>query len=804
MRRTRRKRVAVASIAVALAAAGSAAAFQQLPPGDQVNNDLAAGINPALGVDGGEPTNADVVGGSLDPTKKNVPWAVFRAHTSGHDQIFSRSFANGAWTTRGSGTVGGKSSLSSTIPGSLNFDQAQDGEVPAIDFAGANRVVPWATWYEDTSAFSGKKNIFASRFDNNPDANQNKWIFGGQGRGLGTGTVPVPSLNIHTDQDAENPSVAGGSAVDPTKPGPWVTWQEIGANAPGTGQDQIFTSKPLGPGTANCDGIKPLGVNDGTGHVPAIGGFCWNQVGVERLGPDPSMNVDRTRPGIEPDIAFTGTNDSVPWVIWYEKDPSGASLHNNEMVFAAKGVNPAALPTAPTGTVDGGFAWVSVGRGTTTGTQGVLDNSSGGGFCGQSQANEEACSLNKNVNNDAEDPRVAAGTMNPANATTPWVVWDETFNGVKQIFVSRLVGGTHFEVVNNGQPISLGANDSTRPDITFDGNTPYVSWREDEGGVTKGFLGHFVNPANPTFVLDENNISLSPTGTGTGQADVRTPISSGCTATPQNHDGSACQGSAIGTPFFLFTNTISNTLQLFAGAYKPDNPTTGGPGSVTTSSATVSGSVKTNGASVNVSFDYGTSPAYTNHTAAQPTAPGDITTPLSFSAPLTGLPANTVIHYRAVATSDFGTFTGLDQTLRTNAIPPTPKPGHASFGRVSVSGTTASVRASCSGNSVDSCRLSFKLTVTETRLAKKVVAVGARAKKPKRRKVTVTVGTASTRLNAGQSRVVRISLNGTGKRLLSKHRTLRTTLRVKQSGKKGTVLTKKVTFKAPKPKKHHH
>ena len=94
---------------------------------------------------------------------------------------------------------------------------------------------------------------------------------------------------------------------------------------------------------------------------------------------------------------------------------------------------------------------------------------------------------------------------------------------------------------------------------------------------------------------------------------------------------------------------------------------------------------------------------------------------------------------------------------------------------MSVSGTTASVRASCSGNSVDSCRLSFKLTVTETLRGKKIIAVGARAK-PKRHKITVTVGTASTFLTAGHSRVVKISLNGTGKSLLSKYRTLHTTL----------------------------
>ena len=37
-------------------------------------------------------------------------------------------------------------------------------------------------------------------------------------------------------------------------------------------------------------------------------------------GGDPSLNVDPTRNGVEPDIAFTGANDGVPWVVWYEKD----------------------------------------------------------------------------------------------------------------------------------------------------------------------------------------------------------------------------------------------------------------------------------------------------------------------------------------------------------------------------------------------------------------------------------------------------------------------------------------------------
>ena len=215
---------------VPLAAAGSAFAFQALPPGGQVNDDAAAGIDKTLSVSGEGPANADVVGGALKGGKPAVPWAVLRQTESAgaRDQIFARSFAGGSWTTRGSGTVGGRSSAAPVFSGSLNFDQGQDGEAPAIDFAGAERTVPWATWYENTSGTNfANDNVFASRFDNTGDANQGKWIFGGQSRGTGGGSVPVPSLNIDTNQAAENPAIAGGSAGDPTHPGPWVTWQEF-------------------------------------------------------------------------------------------------------------------------------------------------------------------------------------------------------------------------------------------------------------------------------------------------------------------------------------------------------------------------------------------------------------------------------------------------------------------------------------------------------------------------------------------------------------------------------------------------
>ncbi|MBV9604579.1 MAG: hypothetical protein JO027_05710 [Solirubrobacterales bacterium] len=749
---SRRARIALVTMVVALATAGSAAAFQALPPGVQVNDDVAAGINPALSVSGEDPTNADLVGGALVAGKPAVPWSIFRQQESpGADQIFSRSFANGAWTTRGNGTVGGRSSASPTFTGSLNFDQGQDGEAPSIDFAGPGRTVPWASWYENTTGTNfGNNNVFASRFDNTGDANQGKWIFAGQSRGNGGSGPDVPSLNIHTDQDAENPSVAGGSAVDPTKPGPWVTWQET-TTSPVNGKDQIFVSKPLGPGMTTCDNVTPLGVADASGHIPSIGGFCFQDVGVQRVGPggaDPSLNVDVTRNGIEPDIAFTGANDSVPWVVWYEKDSSAAGLANNELVFAAKGEADNSVG------VDGGFHWHVIGN---TGN-GILNAANS---CAGSLPAEQACSLNSDPTKDAEDPQVAAGTMNPANPTAPWVTWDETDGGVHQVFVSRFVATPtpHFQIVNGGNPISTPGVESTRPDLTFSGNTPYVTWREQTPAGTTAFVGHFVNAANPTFVLDESDVPLTPTA----QADVREPISSACIATPFNLDGQACQGGAVGTPFFLFTNGTS-PRGLFADAYQPGLPVTGGASGVSSSAATVSGTVDPQGAAVKVSFQFGTTTAYGQSTPAQTLAPAR--GPVAFTAALTGLPAGTTIHYRAVASSDFGTFAGADQVLSTGT--PTPVPGSVSLGHGRASGKAVVISIACTGGS---CQLRLTLT--------------AQGRHHRR----VRVGSTSVTLNGGQAGIVRIALNGAGRNLLAARRVLRVRLTAVQSSDGGQLQT---------------
>jgi hypothetical protein len=786
----RGRRAVIVAAVLALLGASSAWAFQALPSTGQVNDDLAAGIDKARSVSGEDPANADLVGGSLTAGAIAVPWVIFRQSTAGHAQVFVRSFAGGAWTTRGSGTVGGASSASPAFAGSLNFQQGADAEAPSIDFAGAGRTVPWASWYEDTTATGfNANNIFASRFDNSGDANQGKWLFGGQNRLSGAG-VPIPSLNIHTNADAGNPSVAGGSTASST-PAPWVAWDET-TTAPVSGKHQIFVERSIGPGAANCDGVTPAGVADISGHVPAVGGFCWQETGIARVGgggTDPSLNVDPSREALEPDIVFAGAGDNVPWVVWYEEGASTLGLHANSMVFAAK-----ASADADPGTT-GGFAWTAVG----SGLQGTLDTTSVNSFgaCAASAANEASCSLNANTTAAAQDPRVAAGTMTAGTPTVPWVTWDETVAGKAQIFVATLVGSgssASFQIVNGGAPISTGANDSTHPDVTFSGNTPYVTWSEDTGGgVERAFAGHFVNAAAPTFVLDESDVALTPTA----QADVRVPISSACTADPFDQDGAACQGGAVGTPFLVFTSgTAPAPLGLFSDTYQPTTPVTAAATAVTASGATLNGTVDPGGASANVFFQYGPTAAYGQATAIQASGPADSS--VAFSAAVAGLAAGTTLHYRVVATTDFGTFAGADQsvTTRVTAAPaavvvsPT-----VTLGAVKVSGTRVAVHAVCTGSTGTTCQMRLALSVSETLRRNKVVAVSAR--KARRKHKLVGVGTASFTMTAGQVATLHVSLNAVGGKLLRHHSPLAAKLKITQSGGGATITLagSTVTFK---------
>jgi hypothetical protein len=642
----RRTIAGLAAIGILLAVTAARAAFLPLPAnGSQVNEDLAATIDPNL--DAGV---SDVVGGAVGAGKVPVPWATFEQKVgNGEQQVFVRAFKNGTWVTQG-------------FPASLNIDATQEAEAPSIDFAGTGRTVPWVAWYEPSAAFGWPTNIFASRFN----AAANVWLPSGQGKGPGH----LPSLNMHTVRTAEHPSVAGGATVAGNDPVPWITWEENdGVPNDGTTLRQIFVAKAVKqavPGTACPFGTKPAGGND-------VNGFCWQQVGLDRLNPsgplpsdsgDPTLNVDPTRSGVEPDIAFTGPNDTVAWVVWYEEDPTQIDgLRNNDMIFAAKIV--------ADGTADGGFRWAAVGNGTAAQTN-VLDTSGAHGFgnCAESQGAEDACTLNAVARRDAENPRVAAGTLKPGSATVPWVVWQEDLgDGKHAVFVSRLVGGDHFELFNSGQPVSNIVNDATRPDITFSGNVPYISWQEEVATLQMTFVGHFEGGASaPLFKLDTPT-GIPNSGFGVVENPRRAPISSGCTANPTNADGTSCEGGAIGTPFFLYTAGDDGGIhQLFAQAFAPTDVSTLPATEIAETHATLNGSANPGGAAILTHFDFGATTAYGTSTADARLDIANVTTP--FDATASGLTQSETIHFRAVAKTDFVTVDGPDQSFQVVNTPP--------------------------------------------------------------------------------------------------------------------------------------
>jgi hypothetical protein len=203
----------------------------------------------------------------------------------------------------------------------------------------------------------------------------------------------------------------------------------------------------------------------------------------------------------------------------------------------------------------------------TTGGQ-LLDTSgtNNAGPCLASKVAENQCTLNHSATANAEDPRIAAGTMTSGQPTVPWVIWAEDFKGVKRIFVSRLVSGTHFALANGGKPISSTRGDATVPDISFVAHTPVVTYRQKVGSSELLFVGHFTNASNPTFHLDTpSGIKRSNKGLTLSVAE---PISSNCTANPFNVDGDSCQGAVQAKAFFLFNDGAVGARQIFGERFK--------------------------------------------------------------------------------------------------------------------------------------------------------------------------------------------------------------------------------------------
>ena len=90
---------------------------------------------------------------------------------------------------------------------------------------------------------------------------------------------------------------------------------------------------------------------------------------------------------------------------------------------------------------------------------------------------------------------------------------------------------------------------------------------------------------------------------------------------------------------------------------------------VTSSTATLNGTVNPNGLSVGAWFQWGTTTGYGHVTSAQSAGNGN--TSVAMTAPLTGLSPYGVYHYQAVATNAAGTSYGVDMVFTNSGVAPT-------------------------------------------------------------------------------------------------------------------------------------
>lgn len=96
----------------------------------------------------------------------------------------------------------------------------------------------------------------------------------------------------------------------------------------------------------------------------------------------------------------------------------------------------------------------------------------------------------------------------------------------------------------------------------------------------------------------------------------------------------------------------------------------------------------------------------------------------------------------------------------------------------------------------------MKATVTEHLKRGRITALSAKHRgKRKRNTKIVLIATKSVSLPAGRTVNLRLSLNGTGAKLLKSYRTLHALLTISSAGK--TVHTQKVTITAPTAKRTH-
>ncbi len=294
----------------------------------------------------------------------------------------------------------------------------------------------------------------------------------------------------------------------------------------------------------------------------------------------------------------------------------------------------------------------------------------------------------------------AAGPTVITNPATNVAAYSATLNG--SVNPGGLTTTVHFQY---GTTTSYGFNTANQ---SYTGST-YRSVSANISGLSASTPYHFrivaTNSSGTYYGTDRTFTTLSPTGppvvltnpvtliasfsarlngsvdphglTTTVYFQYGTTTSYGLTTAPQSHSGNIYVN--IGTSISGLTASTTYHFRIVATnsagtrygsdrtfttltATGPPVVTTNPATNVTSSSATLNGSLDPHGLTTTVHFQYGTTTSY-GHTTANQSKTGN--TYQNVAANVSGLTASTTYHFRIVATNSAGTRYGTDRTFTT-------------------------------------------------------------------------------------------------------------------------------------------
>jgi phosphodiesterase/alkaline phosphatase D-like protein len=304
----------------------------------------------------------------------------------------------------------------------------------------------------------------------------------------------------------------------------------------------------------------------------------------------------------------------------------------------------------------------------------------------------------------------AAGTVEPAPKTVPatvYVAWDNSAaDGAENSAQGAITFGdmpTGFDFVSQGSEGRTHLYVSFTRSVPAGGSTTLsttYSWaftKADVQALASGSTstGGTSTSGGPPIVTTGTASAITPSsanlagsvnpdgqatthqfeyGTTPSLGSTTTSISAGSGASAESVSASL-SGLAPNTTYYYrlsATNgsgTVNGSEGTFTTGVAVQAPvvTTGSASSVTTSSATISGTVNDEGQATTYHFEWGTSStSYSNSTTE--TLDGSGTIDDGVSADLTGLQAGTTYYYRIVATNPSGTTDGAQGSFTTDAL----------------------------------------------------------------------------------------------------------------------------------------